>query len=81
MGAFAHAVYRAIVALCRRTDEANVQMIDVFSATEKKERAAGQATRSYAYFSYLYYTYDLPPIFSFNHSTVSRIVLLSGLGE
>lgn len=67
------------MALCRRTDEANVQMIDVFSATE--ERAAGQATRSYAYFSYLYYTYDLPPIFSFNHSTVSRIVLLSGLGE
>ena len=30
--------YRAIMALCRRTDEANVQMIDVFSATEKKGR-------------------------------------------
>lgn len=26
------------MALCRRTDEANVQMIDVFSATEKKGR-------------------------------------------
>ena len=27
-----------------------------------------------------FYTCDLPPIFSFSHSTVSRIVLLSGLG-
>lgn len=40
-----------------------------FSVTEKKYIP-----------SYLFYTCDLPPIFSFSHSTVSRIVLLSGLG-
>ena len=27
-----------------------------------------------------FYACDLPPIFSFSHTTVSRIVLLSGLG-
>ena len=68
------------MALCRRTDEANVQMIDVFSATEKKGRLVKPPAAMHT-FHIFNYTYDLPPIFSFNHSTVSRIVLLSGLGE
>ena len=40
VGAFASAVYRAIMALCRCTDATNGQMLDVFSATEKKGRLA-----------------------------------------
>ena len=38
VGAFAPTVYRAIMALCRCTDAANGQMLDVFSATKKKGR-------------------------------------------
>ena len=35
---FAPAVYRAIMALCRCTDAAKGQMLDIFSATKKKGR-------------------------------------------
>ena len=38
VGAFAPAVYRAIMALCRCTDAAKGQMLDVFSDTKKKGR-------------------------------------------
>ena len=37
-GAFAPDAYRAIMALCRCTDAAKGQMLDVFSATKKKGR-------------------------------------------
>ena len=44
----APAVYRAIMALCRCTDAANDQMLDIFSASEKKGRRI-KPPRSYAY--------------------------------
>ena len=44
----APAVYRAIMALCRCTDAANDQMLDIFSASEKKGQLV-KPPRSYAY--------------------------------
>ena len=50
-----------------------------FSATEKKGRLVKSPVAMHT-FHIFFYACDLPPIFSFSHSTVSRIVLLSGLG-
>ena len=48
----APAVYRAIMALCRCTDAANDQMLDVFGASEKKGQLV-KPPRSYAYLLHL----------------------------